>query len=159
FGGSIGTTVPMSPTLDLIPFGGASYEMDHFTSSIGGASDSGDNNTTLIQLGAGFVFNKVLTILPSVALPTESGSKPTWSISFGYNFGTAAKSSSGEKWRARPPCFLLYGRMRRTTTRPIGLAVPLFPLLLLFAVVAFLAGCDRGPSADEANRADTEFTL
>ena len=91
FGGSIGTSVPMSPTVDLVPFGGASYEMDHFSSSLGGVSSSGDDNTTLIQLGAGFVFNKVLTILPSVLLPTESGSKPTWSISFGYNFGKPAK--------------------------------------------------------------------
>jgi hypothetical protein len=91
FGGSIGTTVPMSPTLDLVPFGGASYEMDHFSSSLGGVSSSGDDHTTLLQLGAGFVFNKVLTILPSVALPTKSGSNPTWSISFGYNFGNPAK--------------------------------------------------------------------
>ena len=91
FGGSIGTTVAMSPTLDFVPFGGASYEMDHFSSSLGGVSSSGDDNTTVFQLGGGFVFNKVFTIQPSVLIPTESGSKPTYGISFGYNFGKPAK--------------------------------------------------------------------
>jgi hypothetical protein len=91
FGGSIGTTVPMSPTLDLVPFGGATYEMDHLSSSLGGVSTSSDDNTTVIQLGAGFVFNKVFTIQPSVAIPTRSGSKPTYGISFGFNFGNPAK--------------------------------------------------------------------
>jgi Outer membrane protein beta-barrel domain len=91
FGGSIGTTVPMSPTLDLVPFGGASYQLTHATSSLAGVSSSVDDNTTVLQAGAGFVFNKVMTIQPSVSLPTESGSKPVWSISFGFNFGTPAK--------------------------------------------------------------------
>ena len=91
FGASIGTTVSMSPALDLVPFGGASYEMTHASSSLGGVSSSGDDNTTILQLGAGFVFNKVMTIQPSVSLPTESGSKPVWSVSFGFNFGTPAK--------------------------------------------------------------------
>jgi hypothetical protein len=91
FGGSIGTTVAMSPTMDFVPFGGALYEMDHFSSSLGGVSSSGDDNTTVIQLGGGFVFNKVFTIQPSVLIPTESGSKPTYGISFGYNFGKPAK--------------------------------------------------------------------
>jgi opacity protein-like surface antigen len=90
-GGSIGTTIPMSPTFDFVPFGGASYEMDHFSSTIGGVSGSDDHNTTIIQLGAGLVFNKVLTIQPAVSIPTESGSKPTYGISFAFNFGTPAK--------------------------------------------------------------------
>jgi hypothetical protein len=91
FGGSMGTTVPMSPTFDLVPFGGASYEMDHFSSTIGGVSGSSDHNTTIVQLGAGLVFNKVVTVQPSVAIPTESGAKPTYGISFAFNFGTPAK--------------------------------------------------------------------
>ncbi|HEY2164527.1 MAG TPA: hypothetical protein VGH04_11075, partial [Gemmatimonadaceae bacterium] len=69
FGGTIGTTVPMSPTLDFIPFGGAAYEMDHVTGTFNGLSSSSDQNYTNIQLGAGFVFNKVLTIQPSVSIP------------------------------------------------------------------------------------------
>ena len=91
FGGSIGTTVSMSPTLDLVPFGGASYQLTHGSSSLAGVSSSVDDNTTVLQAGAGFVFNKVLTIQPSVSLPTRSGSNPVWSVSFGFNFGTPAK--------------------------------------------------------------------
>jgi len=91
FGGSIGTTIPVSPTFDFIPFGGADYEMDHLTTTLAGQSSSSDHNTTIIQLGAGLVFNKVFTIQPAVSIPTENGSKPTYAISFGFNFGTPAK--------------------------------------------------------------------
>jgi len=49
--------------------------------------------------------------------------------------------------------------MRRTTTRPIGFAPPLLSLLLFFAVVASLTGCDRRSSANDTSRADSEFTI
>jgi len=92
FGGSIGTTMPLSPTLDLIPFGGASYEFDHASGSFNGLSQSSDQNYTNVQLGAGFVLNHVLTILPSISIPIGlDGAKPTYGISFGYNFGAPAK--------------------------------------------------------------------
>jgi hypothetical protein len=92
FGGSIGTTVPMSPTLDFIPFGGATYELDHATGSFNGFSSSGDQNYTNIMLGAGFVFNKTLTVQPSVSIPAGlNGAKPTYGISFAFNFGTPAR--------------------------------------------------------------------
>jgi len=42
----------------------------------------------------------------------------------------------------------------RRTTHPIG-----FPLPVLFLSGALLLGCDRGPKADDASRADSEFTL
>jgi len=92
FGGTIGTTVPMSPTFDFVPFGGATYELDHVTGSFNGLSSSGDQNYTNITLGAGFVFNKTLTIQPSVSIPAGlDGAKPTYGISFAFNFGTPAK--------------------------------------------------------------------
>ncbi len=92
FGGTIGTTVPMSPTFDFVPFGGATYQLDHVTGSFNGLSSSGDQNYTNIMLGAGFVFNKTLTIQPSVSIPAGlSGAKPTYGISLAFNFGTPAK--------------------------------------------------------------------
>jgi hypothetical protein len=92
FGASIGTTVPMSPMLDFVPFGGATYELDHATGSFNGLSSAGDQNYTNIMLGAGFVFNKTLTIQPSVSIPAGlDGAKPTYGISFAFNFGTPAR--------------------------------------------------------------------
>ncbi len=92
FGGLIGTTVPLSPTFDFIPFGGALYELDRVSGSLSGISSSSNQNYTNIQLGAGLVFNKVLTIQPSVSIPAGlSGAKPTYAIAFAFNFGTPAK--------------------------------------------------------------------
>ena len=48
--------------------------------------------------------------------------------------------------------------MRRTTTWPIGLALPFLSAPLFLLVVAPLTGCDRGPRAADSSRADAEFT-
>jgi hypothetical protein len=88
FGGSIGSTVPVSPTLDLVPFGGASYIVSHASATMGGTTDSESQNYTDLTLGAGFVFNKTLTLQPAVSIPVGvDGAKSSFQLAFGFNFG------------------------------------------------------------------------
>lgn len=87
-GGAFGGTVPMTPALDFVPFAAASYVLARATATIGGTSDSNSRDYTEIDVGAGFVFNRTLTIRPSVAIPVGiDGAKSAFQLAFAFNFG------------------------------------------------------------------------
>jgi hypothetical protein len=87
-GGSFGSTVPVSPTLDLVPFGGASYFISRASATMDDVTDSESQNYTELTLGAGFVFNKTLTLQPAVSIPLGlEGAKSSFQLAFAFNFG------------------------------------------------------------------------
>lgn len=91
-GGSFGSTVPVSPTLDLVPFGGAAYILSRASATIDGTVDSESSSYTNVTLGAGFVFSKTLTLQPAVSFPVgAAGAKSSFQLAFGYNFGAAKR--------------------------------------------------------------------
>jgi hypothetical protein len=88
-GGSFGSTVPVSPTLDLVPFGGAAYILSRASATIDGTIDSESESYTNVTVGAGFVFSKTLTLQPAVSFPVGvAGAKTSFQLAFGFNFGT-----------------------------------------------------------------------
>lgn len=90
-GGSIGGSIPVSPTVAFVPFGGAEFDIAQAKVSFGGSSETNSENYTIVTLGAGFVFNRTLTIQPSVHIPMGlEGAKSSFGLAFGYNFGATS---------------------------------------------------------------------
>jgi hypothetical protein len=90
FGGSVGGTLPVGPTVDFVPFAGAAYFVSQASASGGGVTDSESQDYTELDVGAGFVINKTLTLQPSVAIPVGiDGAKSTFLLAFGFNFGAS----------------------------------------------------------------------
>jgi hypothetical protein len=89
-GGSFGGIVPVSPTLDVVPFAGGSVVMSRATANLDGDTQSDSQNYAEIDVGAGFVVNRTLTLQPSASLPVGiEGAKPSFQISFSLNVGSA----------------------------------------------------------------------
>jgi hypothetical protein len=83
-GMTFATQVDASKSFDLIPFGGAFLERNSV--KVGSVSSS-DTNLGL-TLGAGFVFNKVWSVRPSINIPlTADGADNVISIMGSLNFG------------------------------------------------------------------------
>ena len=90
FGGSIGGTVRVGPSLDLVPFVGATYFVERFWAKLDGETDSESDRLGVIDVGTGFVINKVLTLQPAVSIPVGSeGAKSAVGLAIKYNFGAS----------------------------------------------------------------------
>lgn len=88
-GGSLGVVLPIGPTVDFVPFAGASYFVEHASAS-GGTFDPDTQDETKVNVGAGFVVNKTLTLQPSVVIPVgNDGAKSVFQLAFAFNFGSA----------------------------------------------------------------------
>jgi hypothetical protein len=88
YGGALGTTVPVLPSLDFVPFTAAYYVTTRATATLATDSESETQNYGEFDVGAGFVIIKALTLQPSVAIPFGiSGGKSTFDIGFAFNFG------------------------------------------------------------------------
>jgi hypothetical protein len=80
FGGMVNVGRTFSQTsFDLIPFGGASLHHDH-------AGSFNEFNLDL-DIGVGFVLNKVWTIRPTLNLPLTNNGNSTFGVMGYYNFG------------------------------------------------------------------------
>ena len=90
FGGSFGGAVRVGPTLDLVPFAGTTYFVSRAWGTLDGETNSESYRYGLIDVGAGFVINKVLTLQPAVSIPIGvEGAKSTFRLDVSYNFGSA----------------------------------------------------------------------
>ena len=79
-GGTFGQVLSSSDNMTLAPSLGVSWV--HYSS--GGVSDSWIEAT----LGAGFIFNRDVTLTPMLRLPlNQDGAEPTFGVSLSYNFG------------------------------------------------------------------------
>ena len=90
-GGSLGGVVPMAPTFDFVPFAGAQYVISRVSVSVPGFSSTESAGYTAVDLGAGFVVNRTLTLQPSVSIPVGlDGGKATFQIAFAFNVGPSS---------------------------------------------------------------------
>jgi len=90
FGGSIGGTVRVGPSFDLVPFVGATYFVERFRARWNGETDSESDRLGVIDVGTGFVINKVLTLQPAVSIPVGiEGGKSAVGLAIKYNFGSS----------------------------------------------------------------------
>jgi outer membrane autotransporter protein len=67
-GVSLGTAVPMSKTVNLLPFGSASLAHTRASVKLNGTSNSADDNYLLLGMGAGIQFSPSLVVRPALNL-------------------------------------------------------------------------------------------
>jgi len=67
-GVSLGTSVPMSKTVNLLPFGSASLGHTRASVKVNGTSSTADDNYLLLGMGAGFQFSPNLVVRPALNL-------------------------------------------------------------------------------------------
>ncbi len=67
-GASIGTSVPMTKTVSIIPFGSAAWGYSRVTAKLNGNSTTGTDGYLVIGGGAGFQLTPSLVLRPSIAV-------------------------------------------------------------------------------------------
>lgn len=103
-GAAIGGSIVASPTMSLVPFASFAYFSETATVEASDGIDSIEEDVSdtygVASLGAGFVFNKTITIRPSVAIPVgvEDG-KASFAIALGFNFGAQSAASQSRALR------------------------------------------------------------
>jgi hypothetical protein len=71
-GASVGTSVPMSKTVNLLPFGSAAFGYTRATAKLNGNSNTATDSYLLLGMGAGFQFTPSLVLRPSLSLAAGS---------------------------------------------------------------------------------------
>lgn len=98
FGLSMGTTVTSTTAMQFVPFGAASFVSSKATATLGGTSESNNDQWVDLSAGGGFILSRTLTVQPSVSYAAGlENADPVFSIFFGFNFGAA--DSSGQHRR------------------------------------------------------------
>jgi hypothetical protein len=67
-GASVGTVVPMSKTVNLLPFGSAAFGYTRATTKLNGNSQSNTDSYLLLGMGAGFQLTPSLVFRPALSL-------------------------------------------------------------------------------------------
>jgi len=65
---SVGTSMPMSKTVNVLPFGSVSLAHTRAAVKVNGTSTSGSDNYMVFGMGAGFQFSPNLVVRPSLSL-------------------------------------------------------------------------------------------
>jgi outer membrane protein assembly factor BamA len=71
-GTSIGTSLPLSKSVNLMPFGSAAFAHTRYAVSVGGNSGSVSDNYLVFGFGAGFQLTPTFVIRPSVSFAAAS---------------------------------------------------------------------------------------
>jgi hypothetical protein len=92
-GASLGGSLRVTPRLDFVPFAAAAYVATRGTLETEQESEQSDTEDSgQMQLGAGFVLDRRLTLQPAVLIPLGSdGSNPIFMLMLAWNFGPARK--------------------------------------------------------------------
>jgi hypothetical protein len=92
-GASLGGVVPVSPRMEVVPFAGAAYVATRSTLDFEqGGAETGTDDSGELQLGAGLVLDRRLTLQPSVVFPLGSGGGDSmFQLLLAWNFGPARK--------------------------------------------------------------------
>ena len=85
-GASLGTSLPLSKSINLLPYGSAAFAHTRAAINVGGNSTSGSDNYMLFGFGAGFQISPSLVIRPSVSIAaaTDNPDDTAWGLSMTY---------------------------------------------------------------------------
>jgi hypothetical protein len=67
-GASVGTAVPLSKTVNMLPFGSAAFGYTRATARLNGTSSSQTDGYLLLGAGAGFQLTPSFVVRPAVSL-------------------------------------------------------------------------------------------
>ena len=94
-GGTFGTALTASPTLDVVPFGGAQYV--NVSQKVEGFASTSEDFMN-INIGMGFVVNRQWTIQPMLTFPVGlQGGSSTFQIGVGYSFGNSTTATPARR--------------------------------------------------------------
>lgn len=85
-GASVGTSVPMTKSVNILPFGSASLGYTRVSGKINGTSSSATDTYLLIGAGAGFQISPRVVLRPAVALAAGADLIDDTAFSFGVTF-------------------------------------------------------------------------
>jgi hypothetical protein len=99
FGLALGTEMGANQQLRIIPTAGLGLQYDKLKiedTGPGGATIEGSETYGLARIGVGFVFNRQISVRPTVDIPVGSDliNDPTFGITVGYNFGSKGVSKA-----------------------------------------------------------------
>ena len=98
FGLALGTEMGANQQLRILPTAGLGlqYHKQKIEDTGSGATLEGSETYALARLGVGFVFNKQISVRPTIDIPVASDvfNDPTFGITVGYNFGSRGVSKA-----------------------------------------------------------------
>ena len=87
-GFNLGGVASSSESFDFVPFGSAHFASSKATLEFLGSTQSSTENYLALTAGGGFVFNRTLTLQPSVSFPVGlDESDPVFSVVLSFNLG------------------------------------------------------------------------
>jgi hypothetical protein len=88
FGFALGTQLPGSPKMDIIPTGGLGLAYMKVKADGGSGSGSASETYAVMDLGVGFIFNSQISVRPGISIPLGlDGGDTGFGMTVGYNFG------------------------------------------------------------------------
>jgi hypothetical protein len=99
FGLALGTEMGANQQLRILPTAGlglAYHKEKYEDTGPGGSTIEGSETYALARIGVGFVFNKQISVRPTIDIPVGSDvfNDPTFGITVGYNFGSKGISKA-----------------------------------------------------------------
>ena len=85
-GASVGTSLPMSKTVSLLPFGSAAFGYTRATAKLNGTSSTGTDSYLLLGMGAGFQLTPSLVLRPALSVAAFADAVDNSVFSFGVTF-------------------------------------------------------------------------
>lgn len=85
-GASFGTSLPLSKTVNMIPFGSAAFGHTRISTKLNGNSASASDNYLLLGMGAGFQFTPSLVFRPALSLAAGADLVDDTVFSLGVTF-------------------------------------------------------------------------
>jgi hypothetical protein len=86
---AVGAPFAAGATTSFVPFGSVSLASARGTVEFEGVKESSSETYGIVDVGAGFVFNRTVTLRPALSFPVGlEGSEATIGLSLGFNFGT-----------------------------------------------------------------------
>jgi len=85
-GASVGTSIPMSKSVNILPFGSASLGYTRVSGKLNGTSDSQTDTYLLLGAGAGFQVSPRLVLRPAIAIAAGADLIDDTAFSFGITF-------------------------------------------------------------------------
>jgi hypothetical protein len=85
---AVGAPLNAGATAQLVPFGSLSLANTSATVTVDGEDSSNDETYGVMQLGAGLVLGRAITVQPSVSIPLGlEDADAVFSVAMGFNFG------------------------------------------------------------------------
>jgi hypothetical protein len=85
-GASVGTSMPMSKTVNLLPFGSAAFGYTRATAKLNGTSSTGTDSYLLLGFGAGFQLTPSLVLRPAVSVAAFADAVDDTTFGFSVSF-------------------------------------------------------------------------